>query len=82
MKTFNMFLEDIFTKTHPEVLDDDGPDALDNWYSNLDIDEVIKYGNLYGFEMLQAGKEEMKEAMVEEIPQFKGTLEQLDNLKI
>jgi hypothetical protein len=80
MKTFNIFLEEIFIKMHPEVLDDDGPVALDNWYSNLDVDEVIRYGNLYGFEMLQAGKQEMKDA--EEIPQFKGTMEQLDNLKI
>lgn len=28
--------------------DDDAPDAYEHWISNMDVDLLIKYGNVYG----------------------------------
>jgi hypothetical protein len=43
MKTFENYLQDVFYKENPQLLDDDMPDAFDNWISGLDSNDVIEY---------------------------------------
>lgn len=43
MKTFNEYLQDIFVRQFPMVLDDEMPDKFDAWVSDLDGIEVIAY---------------------------------------
>lgn len=51
-KDFEDFLITIFTDsikfTENDVLDDDFPDAFDNWLCNLDVGQWIEYGEKYG----------------------------------
>ena len=44
-KDFEDFLWDKFYKENPMTLDDDAPDAFEDWKQELDIDEVIKWTN-------------------------------------
>lgn len=44
--TFEKWLQEHFSRLHPEVLDDDGPDAFDNWLSELDSEEIVALGEL------------------------------------
>lgn len=46
-QSFEEYLRD--NAWEPEgVLDDDMPDAFDTWLSELDVSELIKYGEEYG----------------------------------
>lgn len=47
MKTFTQYLQTIHMKEHPALLDDDLPDAFDNWLSELDTDELINYADKF-----------------------------------
>lgn len=44
--TFEKYLEE--QCDYEAVLDDDMPDYLDNWISNLDIQEVMDYAQEWG----------------------------------
>ena len=49
MLTFEKYLEEeVFPKLAEGVLDDDMPDALDDFMGGLDIEQVIEYGEEYG----------------------------------
>jgi hypothetical protein len=41
---FEEYLKDVFFEQYHGT-DDDSPDAFDNWLSNLDVDELIAFGN-------------------------------------
>ncbi len=56
-QTFENYLKEYFTELNPQVLDDDLPDAFDNWLGGRDVDDIIKYGELYGREQAIAGAE-------------------------
>jgi hypothetical protein len=60
MKVENTF-EDFLMEKHSEQyvgLGDDMPDDFSDWLSNLDIDEFLDYGTLYGLEMNRKGYKE------------------------
>lgn len=46
-KDFEDFLQEKFIEGNPTVLDDDIPDAFNDWLADLDVDELIAYGNQY-----------------------------------
>lgn len=47
-KNFQDFLIDRFTKEEPTVLDDQFPDAFDEWVCDIEPDDWIKYAEIYG----------------------------------
>lgn len=53
MKTFTQYLKEIHMKEHPEVLDDDLPDAFDLWMAELDTEELINYADKFAIELLK-----------------------------
>ena len=71
--TFENYLQEKHFEENQQLLDDDLPDAFEEWASNLDVQEVIDYAEKWG-KLTNLNKE------VEEIPQFKGTKEKLNNL--
>lgn len=57
-QTFEDYLNDRFVAMNPQVLDDDMQDAFDDFLSNLDVGEIIAWGELYGAQQFLAGKEQ------------------------
>lgn len=55
--TFKDYLQEIFTETHPMILDDDGPDAFNNY--EWDTEELIKWGEFYGKKQFLAGQQDI-----------------------
>ena len=49
---FTDYLQTIHMQLHPQILDDDLPDAFDNWLSELDTDELINYADKFAIELL------------------------------
>lgn len=49
---FESYLQEICFKENPQVLDDDMPEFFDQWLAGLDVDELIKYGDEHGKQML------------------------------
>lgn len=47
-QTFEQFLEKLCFDINPTVLDDDMPDFFDNWLSEVNVDDIIRWGDLYG----------------------------------
>ena len=47
-KTFIYFLQKHFTKENPQILDDDLPDAFDDWFTELNSQEVADYAEEWG----------------------------------
>lgn len=54
-RTFEDFLQDLCFSINSHVLDDDMPDYFDNWLSNLDGEDYIRYADLYGQEQFIRG---------------------------
>ena len=50
---FTQWLMYYHTETHPELLDDDLPDAFDNWLSELDGDDYINLAQEWGDERVK-----------------------------
>lgn len=46
-KDFEDFLSHKFMEDQPQVLDDDLPDAFDNWVTELDVESIIKWADEY-----------------------------------
>lgn len=46
-KNFEDYLEEICFSENPTVLDDDMPDFFDNWFSELDAQEITEYTEAY-----------------------------------
>jgi hypothetical protein len=56
--SFEDWLMDYYCSNDPDdkhSLDDDIPDAYADWISNIDIDTLIKLGDLYGKEKYKQG---------------------------
>lgn len=51
MKTFEEYLEEEFAQEY-KGLDDDMPEAFNEWLSSLEPVEVIDYAELWGSELL------------------------------
>ena len=49
--TFESFLQSYHCDTHPEILDDELPDAYNDWLGDLSVDEWIELGEKWGKEM-------------------------------
>jgi hypothetical protein len=47
MKNFTEYLQNEHGKDYHGT-DDDMPDAFDNWLTDLQVDDLINYGNMYG----------------------------------
>jgi hypothetical protein len=80
MKTFEEFLND-----KCECHTNNSPEGFERWLEQLDGDEYMVYADEYGKECWNEAKKEITEASKVnkysgEIPQFKGTQEQLDAL--
>lgn len=52
--TFKEYLTERFKKVFPTAVDDD----VEHWLSELDVDTLIGYGELYGAQQFIKGKEE------------------------
>jgi hypothetical protein len=46
-KDFEDFLQDKFIRQNPTVLDDDIPDAFDEWLQEIEVDLWLEYGEEY-----------------------------------
>ena len=46
-KTFEEYLAHRHHEEYPEILDDNLPDAFDNWLSNLDVSEAMIYADAW-----------------------------------
>ena len=86
-ETFEDYLQEKHFEENPTLLDDDIPDAFNEWLENVDTQDVIEYADIFIKRVLEAKEKEVKEdiiknieGMKKEIPQFRGTLKQLDNL--
>lgn len=55
MTSFENYLQKIYLLAFISVLDDDLPDHFDNWISQLDGEELLRYGQLYGEEVFLEG---------------------------
>lgn len=55
MTSFENYLQKIYLLAFISVLDDDLPDHFDNWTSQLDGEELLRYGQLYGEEVFLEG---------------------------
>jgi hypothetical protein len=53
-ETFDEWLQYKHSEWHPELLDDDLPDAYGEWIAGLSEDEWIDYGNRFAKEQLKA----------------------------
>lgn len=53
-ESFEEFLSRKHMEDEPTVLDDDLPDAFDNWLSNLGVDLMIVYAEKWHIEQLLA----------------------------
>ena len=57
-QTFEQYLMDFHSKCYPEILDDDLPDAYNDWISNRDVDKIMEDAELYGKQQYVAGQED------------------------
>lgn len=48
MTSFENYLEEICFTINPSVFDDDMPDFFDNWIGELEGEDYVKYGQLFG----------------------------------
>lgn len=55
-RTFEDWLQEFHIKLYPQILDDDLPDAFNDWLQQLDVDELLRYGNLFAKEQNLAGQ--------------------------
>lgn len=52
-KDFEDYLQEYFMRQNPHLLDDDIPDAFADWLSDLDTDDWLRLGDLYGKAIIQ-----------------------------
>lgn len=57
MESFEDFLKEVHAEEYLGT-DDNMPDAFDNWLGELDGEDYIKWGDLYGQKMHIAGSRE------------------------
>lgn len=55
--TFEDFLQGIHAGLYPQTLDDDLPDAYQNWLGEMDAEKFIEWGEFYGQQQFLAGRE-------------------------
>ena len=64
-KNFEDYLQWAFNADYAEgVLDDDLPDAFDNWITDLDVDSVIRFADDYAKEVRKEAKDEEHEVKI------------------
>ncbi len=47
-ETFEQFLERLCFDINTTVLDDDMPDFFDNWLANAEVEDMMRWGQMYG----------------------------------
>ncbi len=47
MKTFEEYMKEVHMLENPEILDDDLPDTYNEWLTEIQPDDWLKYGNEY-----------------------------------
>ena len=52
-ETFEEYLQARFFIEEPQVLDDDFPDAFNEWLGRADVDEIIDYAELWGKQLIK-----------------------------
>jgi len=60
MKSFKDYLRQIHAEQY-EGLDDEMPDDFDNWFSNLDAQEMFDYANAWVVELLEEIKKDVRD---------------------
>ena len=60
METFEDFLKDWHAKDYHGT-DDNMPDAFDNWLLDIGIEDILKFGDIWGREQQLRGFQEAKE---------------------
>lgn len=63
-KTFEIFLQDKHAAQYVGI-DDDMPDDFDNWLQELDPDEWIHFGELWGLERANISIDNVEKAIME-----------------
>jgi peroxiredoxin len=58
MTNFEKYLEDLYMETFPSTLDDDLPDATNNWIGGLDVEDIMTYAEDFGKSEYQRGLKE------------------------
>lgn len=48
---FEDYLEEVFNEQNPGILDDDLENAFDNWLSQLDGEEYIRYADTFALKL-------------------------------
>jgi len=46
-KDFESYMQEVFAESYPQVLDDEMPDACNEWMVDLDVDDWLRYGQKY-----------------------------------
>lgn len=54
-RKFEDFLQDMCFSINPTVLDDDMPDFFDNFMSNLEIEDLLRWADMFAQERFLAG---------------------------
>lgn len=69
-QTFKDFLQDTHAELYPTVLDDDLSDSFDSWIGEMNNEELIDWGELYGRSQYIAGKA----VILNEVPDLTGDI--------
>jgi len=51
-KTFDEYLRAMHFQENQHLLDDDLPDAFDDWLSNIDANDIIDYAEEWGKQLI------------------------------
>jgi len=46
-RNFEDYLQEKHIKENPTILDDDLPDAFDDWVAEIDVDAIIEHADAY-----------------------------------
>lgn len=65
--TFEEFLNGIHIDLYPEILDDDLPDRFNDWLATLDVEDYLKWGELYGKNQFMEGELKILKQELEKI---------------
>ena len=62
-QNFESYLMEYFTRVEPSILDDDIPDAFNDWLENVDMDTIFKVADYYGREQFVNGGKEVLDSL-------------------
>lgn len=66
-QNFEGYLMEYFCKVEPTVLDDDIPDAFNDWLEGIDIDTIFKVADSFGRLKFLEGKLEGEQKIIDSV---------------